>query len=109
MLTTQQKLICALCHLGTFIGLPIIAPLVVFLLSGDYFIKQQAKEALGFQIGMAIIFTIGGVLSLVLIGIPILIIASIVTFVLPIIATIKIADGEDYNYHITGNFVRRNF
>lgn len=109
MLTTQQKLICALCHLGTFIGLPIIAPLVVFLLSGDYFIKQQAKEALGFQIGMAIIFTIGGVLSLVLIGIPILIIASIVTFVLPIIATIKIADGEDYTYPITGNFVRRNF
>ena len=109
MLTTQQKLICALCHLGTFIGLPIIAPLVVFLLSGDYFIKQQAKEALGFQIGMAIIFTIGGVLSLVLIGIPILIIASIVTFALPIIATIKIADGEDYTYPITGNFVRRNF
>lgn len=109
MLSTQQKLICALCHLGIFIGLPFIAPLVVYLISEDFFVKQQAKEALGFQIGMAIVGVIGFVLSFVLIGIPILIIASIVIFILPIVATIKVADGEDYSYPITGSFVRKNF
>lgn len=109
MLTTQQKLLCALCHLGVFIGIPFVAPLIVYLVSNDYFVKQQAKEALGFQIGMSILGLIGGVLSFVLIGIPILLAVAIAVIVLPILATIKIADGKDYSYPITGSFVRRNF
>lgn len=109
MLTTEQKLLCALSHLGIFIGIPIIAPIVVLLFSNDEFIKGQAKEALAFQIGMLIIIAIGAVLSIVLIGIPILIIGGLAIVVFPVIATIKIVDGVNYSYPITGNFVRRNF
>ncbi len=109
MLTTQQKLICALCHLGIFIGIPFIAPIAVYLISNDYFIKQQAKEAFGFQIGISILALIGGALTFILIGFPILLVAGIATVVFPIIATIKIADGKDYSYPITGDFIRKNF
>lgn len=109
MLTTEQKVFCAISHLGIFVGLPILAPLVVLLLSNDSFVKQQAKEALAFQIGMIIIAAIGGVLIFVLIGIPIVIAVALATVILPVIATIKIADSVDYSYPITGNFVRSRF
>lgn len=109
MLTTEQKVFCGISHLGTFVGLPILAPLVVLLLSNDLFVKQQAKEALAFQIGMIVMAAVGGVLAFVLIGIPILIAVALATVILPIVATIKIADSEDYSYPITGNFVRSNF
>ena len=36
MLTTEQKLLCALSHLGIFIGIPIVAPIVVMLFSNDW-------------------------------------------------------------------------
>ena len=109
MLTTEQKIFCAICHLGTFVGLPVLAPLVVLLLSNDEFVKQQAKEALAFQIGMLAIAAIGGILVFIVIGVPILIAVAFATVILPIIATINIADSKDYSYPITGNFVRSRF
>ena len=109
MLTTEQKIFCAICHLGTFVGLPVLAPLVVLLLSNDEFVKQQAKEALAFQIGMLAIAAIGGLLIFIVIGVPILIAVAFATVILPIIATINIADSKDYSYPITGNFVRSRF
>lgn len=109
MLTTEQKIFCAICHLGTFAGLPVLAPLVVLLLSNDEFVKQQAKEALAFQIGMLAIAAIGGLLIFIVIGVPILIAVAFATVILPIIATINIADSKDYSYPITGNFVRSRF
>lgn len=109
MLTTEQKLLCALSHLGIFIGIPIVAPLVVLLFSNDEFIKCQAKEALAFQIGVGAIIVVGVILSILLVGIPILIVSGLALVVFPIIATIKIADGVDYSYPITGRFVRKNF
>ena len=107
MLTTEQKLLCALSHLGTFIGIPVIAPLVVLLMSKDLFVKQQAKEALVFQIGLIIMSIIGAITVIFIIGFLILPIVAIAGVVLPIIAVVKIVDGIDYSYPITGGFARR--
>lgn len=109
MLTTEQKLLSALCHLSVFISMFVIVPLIILLVSSDSFVKQQAKEALAFQLGIIIAFAIGGVLFIVLIGIPIVLLTAIATIVFPIIATVKIADGIDYSYPITGSMVRKNF
>lgn len=109
MLTTQQKLLSALCHLGIFIGMPFIAPIAVLLLSNDYFVKQQAKEALGFQIGMSVVASISAILVFILIGIPLLLVVGVMVIVFPIIATVKVADNIDYSYPISGDFVRKNF
>ena len=106
MLTTEQKLLSGAAHLGTFVGLPILIPLIVMLLSGDEFVKTQAKEALAFQLSMAVIAAVGWILFIILIGIPILILVAVLLIVLPITAVIKIADNVDYSYPITGNFVR---
>lgn len=109
MLTTEQKLLCALAHLGTFVGIPIIAPLVVLLASSDAFVKQQAKEALGFQIFLVIASIVSVILVFVLIGIPLILAVAAIGIIFPIIAMVKVAEGVDYSYPITGTMIRRNF
>ncbi|WP_132245656.1 DUF4870 domain-containing protein [Marinisporobacter balticus] len=106
MLTTEQKLLCGIAHLGWMVGFPVLAPIVIMLLTGDIFIRNQAKEALIFQIGMIVLGAIFGVLSFVLIGIPFLILIWGAGLIFPIIAVIRICDGIDYSYPITGKFVR---
>lgn len=109
MLTTEQKLLCALAHLGTFVGIPIIAPIIVLLVSSDGFVKNQAKEALGFQILLAIAFVVSGILTIVLIGFLGFAIFGIIGVVFPIIAIVKVVDGTDYSYPVSGTFIRSNF
>lgn len=105
-MTKEQKLLCIIAHLGWIVGLPILAPLIVMLLSQDEFIKNQAKEALVFQISIIIFGALFGILSIVLIGIPFLILIGIGALVFPFIAVIRLCDGIDYSYPITGRFVR---
>ncbi|WIV11221.1 DUF4870 domain-containing protein [Proteiniborus sp. MB09-C3] len=107
MLTTEQKLLCALAHLGVFVGIPIIAPIIALLVSNDNFVKMQAKEALGFQIMLIAAGIISGILVIVLIGIPLLLVIGIVTVVFPIIAIVKVIDGVDYSYPISGSIIRK--
>ena len=109
MLSTEQKLLCALAHLGTFVGIPILAPIIVLLVSSNEFVKQQAKEALGFQIFLIVGGAISALLAIVLIGFILIPIIGIIGIVFPIIAMVKIVDGVDYSYPITGNFIRNNF
>ncbi|MTI70780.1 MAG: DUF4870 domain-containing protein [Firmicutes bacterium] len=109
MLTTEQKLLCALAHLGTFIGIPIIAPIIVLLVSKDSYTKMQAKEALGFQILLAVSFAVAAILVFLLVGIPLILVLGLVGLILPIVAIVKVLDGVDYSYPLTGQIVRKNF
>lgn len=106
MLSTEQKLLCGVAHLGWIVGFPIMAPLIIMLLSGDKFVRMQAKEALVFQVGLIIFGAIFGILSILLIGIPFLIVLGILALILPVMAVIKVCDEVDYSYPITGKFAR---
>ncbi|QEK13661.1 DUF4870 domain-containing protein [Crassaminicella thermophila] len=108
MLTTEQKLLCGIAHLGWIVGFPIIAPLIIMLLTKDIFVKNQAKEALVFQIGLVILGAIFGFLCILLVGFPLLIILGIASLIFPVIAVIRVCDGIDYSYPITGSFARKN-
>ncbi|NLL70221.1 MAG: DUF4870 domain-containing protein [Epulopiscium sp.] len=119
--TTEQKLLILLCHLGVFLGVGVLAPIIIFFVSQDSIVKHHAKEAFGFQgllyiAGMvtAILFTIGGVLSVVLIGIPIILLGVILVIALvimglifPVIAAIRSLKGEAYCYPISSPIVQR--
>ena len=107
MFSTEQKLLCGVAHLGWMVGLPILAPLVIMLITGDRFIKDQAKEALVFQIAVIVFGAIFAILSILLIGIPFLFVLAIGALILHVIAVVKICDGVDYSYPITGTFARR--
>ncbi len=105
MLTTEQKLLSIASHLGWLVGLPVLIPLGVLLLSKDGYVKNQSKEALSFQLGVVIAGIIFGFLSMILIGIPFLIIVALGGVILPFVATIKVLNEEPYSYPLTGKYI----
>jgi uncharacterized Tic20 family protein len=103
MLTTEQKILAAFSHLGWIIGFPIIAPIIVLIVSKDDFIKTQANESIVFQLviaGAAIIC------ALTIISIIISVLLGIAGFVLSIIAFVNVLEGKDYSYPVTGKWAR---
>ncbi|MET0807704.1 MAG: DUF4870 domain-containing protein [Pseudoxanthomonas sp.] len=87
--------------IGCFIG-----PLIIWLLKKDTlaFVNDQAKEALNFNITIAIVFLALFLLALLTLGIglivaiPLWIIIGIAWLVLTIIAAMKANSGEAYRY-----------
>jgi uncharacterized Tic20 family protein len=102
------------CHLGglaALIQIPfagIIAPLVIWLLKKDEdpFINENGKEAVNFQITIAIMVAISFVLFLVFIGILTLIATAIYNLVFIIIAAIKTNEGQHYRYPFAFRFIK---
>ena len=99
--TQDQKTMAMLAHvLGIFTVF--IAALVIWLINKDKpgmdFANDQAKEALNFQITMAIGWVAASVLTFVLIGFflyPVLLIANLIFCIM---AGMKANDGVAYRY-----------
>lgn len=107
---TDSKNWGAIGHLSAFVqfvGVPsFIGPLVVWLFKrDDVFAGDQAKEALNFNISMAIYFVASLVAILLIVGIVLVPIVIITWFVLTIVATIKATNGEYYRYPATIRFI----
>ncbi len=92
-------------HLSALIGFiipfgSIIGPLVIWLTKGKEFafVGTEAKEALNFQITMAIAFLISWVLVFVLIGFLLMALLAIADLILVIIAAISASKGQPYRY-----------
>lgn len=109
----EERMWAMLCHLSSFAVfiIPtfgnIIAPLVVWLVKRDQFhlVDDQGKESMNFQISLTIYMIISIILSLVLIGIPVLVGLSIFWFVMVIIASVKSYEGGYYRYPLTIRFI----
>ena len=95
--------------IGCFIG-----PLIIWMVKKDTmpFVDDQAKEALNFNITVAIIFFVLLMLTLFTLGIgilltgPLFVIVGIAWLVLTVIAAIKANQGERYRYPMTLRLVK---
>lgn len=92
-------------HLSALVGLiipfgSIIGPLVIWLTKGKEipFVEGEAKEALNFQITMAIAFLVSWLLVFIVVGFLFLMLLAITDLVLVIIAAISASKGEPYRY-----------
>lgn len=92
-------------HLAAFGGLLIpfgnvVGPLIIWLLKRDEypFVEQEAKESLNFQITVSIAAIVAGLLSVILIGIPLLIAILIFDLVFVIKAILETDKGHSYRY-----------
>jgi uncharacterized Tic20 family protein len=92
-------------HLAAFSGFvipfgSIIGPLVIWLIKKDTmpFVNDQGKEALNFNITVAIALAISWVLVFLLIGFVLLPAVAIFWLVFVIIGTIKAHEGVAYRY-----------
>ena len=104
--STESRNWATFAHLSAFvmfIGIPsLLGPLVVWLVKkDDPFVEAQAKEALNFNISMLIYAIAAGISVLLLIGIIALPAVFVAWFVLVIVAAIRSADGEQYQYPFT--------
>jgi uncharacterized Tic20 family protein len=99
---TQRKAVSALCHGAIFFSSTIISigiPIAVLLLTEDSVVKENAKESLNFYMNLYLYAIIFALLLLVAIGFPLLILLLLASFVIPIIAIIKVLDVPDRPYH----------
>lgn len=101
------------CHLAALSGFvipfgSIIGPLVIWLMKKDTmpFVDDQGKEALNFNISIAIYAIISTILIFLFIGILFLIAVIIVQLIFTIIAAVKANEGFPYRYPLTIRFIR---
>ena len=69
------------------------------------FVRAHTATALNFQITIFIAYVVGGILSIVVIGIFIIIAAWVLNIVFSIIAAVKANQGEYYTYPVAIRFV----
>ena len=96
------------CHFSAFLGMwfpfgSLIGPLILWQMKreSDPFIDDQGKEAMNFQITVAIASAICYVLMFVLIGFALIGLLFIGAVVLVVIAGVKANDGVVYRYPFT--------
>ena len=109
----EQKQWAMFTHLSALFGyiIPfgsIIAPLVMWQLKKNEmpFVDDQGKEALNFQITMAIAAIICIVLMLVLIGFLLIWIVGILDLIFIVIAAIAANNGEAYRYPVNLRLIK---
>jgi uncharacterized Tic20 family protein len=104
--TQEERTWAMFAHLSAFavfvfpLGGNIIAPLIIWLTRRDTsaFVEMEAKEALNFNISVAIGWVICGSLFFVLIGVPLAAVLSLYWVVAAVIAGVKASEGVGYRY-----------
>jgi len=102
----DEKLWATLIHIGgiIFSFLPALIGYIVLKDRGP-FIRAHSATALNFQITIAIAYFVGGILTVIGIGVLILAAAGILNIVFSIIAAIAANKGEWYSYPLTIKFL----
>lgn len=97
----EDKTLAMLTHLSGII-LSFIVPLIIWLTNKDKadkgFLNDQAREALNFQITLLIIYVVGTILTVILIGALINLVAWLTCIILSILAALKANEGVAYRY-----------
>lgn len=107
MSPSDEKMWAVLIQLGTLV-FGFLSPLIGYLILKDRgpFVRAWSVTALNFQLTLLIAFVVGGLTVVFIVGIFILIAASIVGLVFTIIAAVKCGQREWWEYPLTIRFIR---
>jgi uncharacterized Tic20 family protein len=103
------------CHLAALSGLLtgigfIVGPLIVWVLKkADYpSVDWHGKESLNFQISVLIYYAVLIVVSFFTCGLtwPLLVVLAVAQLVMVVIASIKVSNGERYQYPLTIRLIK---
>lgn len=100
----EEKWSKVLIHASAFFA-PVVVPIIFFLISSDEHVKRLSVQALLFQFVMWVLTTVSFIFSFVLIGLPFLVVFSIMLVVVPIIGIVKAVNESYWNYPIVGRWV----
>jgi len=103
----DARLWVTLAHVGTII-FGFVPALIVWLIGKDRsaFVNTEAKEALNFAILITILYTVGWMLTVILIGFLVLLAAFIMTLVFCIQGAIAANKGQSYRYPLNLRLVK---
>ena len=91
-------------HASAFFA-PFLVPILFFLISTESEVKRTAMQALLFQVVFGILITVAGFLSIVLIGLPFLLVFVVIFWIAPVIGIIKALSDQNWNYPIVGRWI----
>lgn len=107
MSPADEKLWATLIHIGGvfFYFLP---SLIGYLLLRDRgpFIRGHSATALNFQLTMLLGYAVGGITSIIGIGLVVLLVVPILVIVFSIIAAVAANRGETYSYPLSIAFIK---
>ena len=110
---SDERMWAMLTHLSSLTGLftvvgSLVAPLIIWQIQKDKsaFVDHHGKEAVNFNITMAIAAGVSFVLFLLLIGLVLIWIVGAVWLIFTIIAAVKANNGEYYRYPLTIRFIK---
>jgi uncharacterized protein len=98
---SQRKVLSALCHGSIFFSgliVPVAIPIIILFTTEDSVVKANAKESLNFHINIFIYAFMFVLLIVLLIGIPLLILLGAFSFIMPIIAIVRVAENPEKPY-----------
>jgi uncharacterized Tic20 family protein len=92
---------------AAYLALGFIGPLVVMLTGGarSAYVRRHAVEALNFNLSVLIWLAVSAVLSIILIGLPMLLAVGVLYVVASIQGALAAGRGEEFRYPITIRFV----
>ena len=109
----DERMWAMFCHLSAFAGYivplgSILGPLIIWSIKKEQFpaIDEHGKEALNFQISIALYMIISAILIVIVIGIFMLIALWVFQTVMIIIASIKANNGEYFKYPLSIQFIK---
>lgn len=103
----QQKLLSALCHGSIFFSATLVSvgiPIAILLITDDWVVKDNAREALNFHINLYVYAALAMIFFFSVVGIPVAIVIGIAlaicSWLLPIVAIVKVLDrpSQPYRY-----------
>ena len=112
--TENERTWGMLAHLSAFVGLVIplvgsvLGPLAVWLARRDQsaFVALHAKEAINFNITVALAAVVCALLMLVFVGFLLGTALFVAWLVMTLVAAIKASEGETYRYPFSLRFIR---
>jgi uncharacterized Tic20 family protein len=106
-INSDDRNMALIAHLGgIFFGF--IPAFLIWLMKKDEpgYVTDQAKEALNFQILMAVCIVVSCVLIIIFIGVLLLVLTGLANLIFCIVAAMKTADGQAYKYPVSLRLIK---
>ncbi len=104
---SDARLYATLSHVGVIVA-GFLPPLIFWLIGKDRsaFVDDQGKEALNFSILITMLYVIGGILSVIFVGLLVLFGAWVLSLVFCIQGAIAANKGERYRYPLNWRVIK---
>lgn len=105
--SSNDRTMAILAHLGGLL-FGFVPALIIWLVKKDEspYLDRQGKEALNFQIFIAICVAASIILTIVVIGVLLLLATGVVNLIFCIVAAVKVSNGQDYRYPLTLRLIK---